>query len=169
MKLKASSLGPTEGAINPNRQTDARCAKRSTPLAGRVSSGRRTNVNINRRTGPRTRDLCQTSSIRPVLLAEDQRQTPHRQRSLLGDAKVNPCNRDHAPRLSRVGNRGESQTVPLLLPDPFVAEYALEAIRSKPVYPVHIYVTKTSTKVHTTPVRRSGVVMRPITCARART
>ena len=39
-----------------------------------------------------------TPSIRPALLAKDQRQTPQWQHSLVGDSKVNPCNRDHAPR-----------------------------------------------------------------------
>ena len=39
-----------------------------------------------------------TPSIRPALLAKDQRQTPQWQHSLVSDSKVNPCNRDHAPR-----------------------------------------------------------------------
>ena len=47
-----------------------------------------------------------------------------------------------------VGNRGESQTVPLLLPDLFGVEYALEAIPPKPVDLGHINFNKTYTKVH---------------------
>ena len=80
-----------------------------------------------------------------------------------------PVQQGSCTQVSRVGNRGKSQTVPLLLPDLFGAEYALEAIRSKPVYPVHIYVTKTYAKVHMVPVRRSRVFSRPITSAKART
>ena len=37
---------PTDEAINPNRQTGVQRKKRSTPIAERVSSGRRTNVKL---------------------------------------------------------------------------------------------------------------------------
>ena len=72
--------------------------KRSTPLAGRVFSGRRTNVKLQPPDWTEDEGPVSTPSIRPALVAKDQRQTPHCQHSLVGDAKVNPCNRDHAPR-----------------------------------------------------------------------
>ena len=57
----------------PNGRSDqlrpsdcARCAKRSTPLAGRVSCGGRTNVNLRTRwTGPRTKDQRQHRRLGP--------------------------------------------------------------------------------------------------------
>ncbi len=54
--------------------------------------------NFNRRTWTEDEGPGSTPSIRPELLAKDQRQTPQWQHSLVGDAKVYPCNRDHAPR-----------------------------------------------------------------------
>ena len=47
MQVALRPLGPANEAINPNRQTYARCAERSTPLAGRVSSGRRATADSN--------------------------------------------------------------------------------------------------------------------------
>lgn len=75
-----------------------RCSKTKLRAPSQEPSGGGPASNSGRRTGPRTGDLRQTPSIRSVLVAEDQRQTPHCQRSLLGDSMVNPCNRDHAPR-----------------------------------------------------------------------
>ncbi len=69
-------LGPAEGAINPNRQTGARRMKRSTPLAGRVFSGRRTNVKLQPPDWTEDEGAVSTPSIRPALVAKDQRQTP---------------------------------------------------------------------------------------------
>ena len=72
----------------------ARCVKRSTPLAGRVPSGRRTNVNSNRRTGPRTKDRGQLRRFDPRCL----RRTNVNSASAAFPLGLSPCNRDHAPR-----------------------------------------------------------------------
>ncbi len=130
-------LCPVREAINSTRWTDAQREQdeRQSPT---------------RRTGPRTEALESTPSIRPVLLAEDQRQTPQWQRSLLGEAR--------ATGIMHPGFYGrkpwKSQTVPLLLPDRFGVEYALEAIPPKSVDSGHINVIKTYRKVH---VFRAGV------------
>ena len=87
-------LGPAEGAINPNRQTGARRMKRSTPLAGRVFSGRRTNVNSNPPDWTEDEGAVSTPSIRPVLLAESYVESAVAAFPL----GRSPCNRDHAPR-----------------------------------------------------------------------
>ena len=44
--------------------------------------------NFNRRTEPGTEALASTPSNRPALVAKDQRQTPHCQHSLLGEARA---------------------------------------------------------------------------------
>ena len=108
-------LGPANEAINPDRQTNARCAKRSTPPAG-LDRGRRRFVN----SVDSARAACEGPTSNSALAAFP-----------LG---LSPCNRDHAPRLSMVGNRGESQTLLPFLPDPFGAVYAPEAIRNKSDY-----------------------------------
>ena len=90
---------PTVEAINLSHRTNAQRMERSTPARRtgvlRVKDQRQTSPDGR---GPRTKDQCQTPSIRPALVAKDQRQTPHCQHSLVGDSKVYPCNRDHAPR-----------------------------------------------------------------------
>ncbi len=109
---------PAEEAINSNRKTSAQRQKRSTPTrrtgARRVKDQRQTStagLGQGRRTNVNSVD-------RPALLAKDQRQTPHRQHSLVGDATVYPCNRDHAPRFLWLGNLGKSLTAQPLLPRP---------------------------------------------------
>ena len=127
---------PAEEAINSDRQTSAQRVKRSTPSArpvssdrsdqlrraGRVSSGRRTNVNSNRRTWTEDEGPGSTPSFRSALPAKDQRQLRFSsipswatggERIIL---RSDPCNRDHAPRVSMVGNLGKSQTVRLVSP-----------------------------------------------------
>ena len=151
--------------------------ERSTPTARRVPGVRSDQLhspdgcpagagrtsNFNRRTGPRKEDLTSTPSIRPVLLAEDQRQTPQWQRSLLGEAR--------ATGIMHPGFYGrkpwKSQTVPLLLPDLFGVEYALEAIRAKSVDLGHKNMHKTYRKVHTFSTTGRGIVAR-VTSAKAR-
>ena len=151
-------LRPADEAINPNRQTSvqrekrstptrqtgARCVKRSAPLAGRVPSGRRTNVNSNRRTGPRTKDRGQLRRFAPCCL----RRTNVKLRFSSIPSWAKPVQQGSRTQVSMVGNRGKSQTVQLLLPDRFGPEYALEAIRPKSVDLGHINVTKTSKQVH---------------------
>ena len=82
-------LDPTSEAINPSRQTCAPRQERSTPShrtgAQRVKDQRQTSTLW---TEPRTEALASTPSIRPALVAEDQRQTPHCQHSLLGKARA---------------------------------------------------------------------------------
>ena len=70
---------PTEGAINPDRQAGVQRKKRSTPIAERVSSGRRTNVKLQPPDLDRGRRAKSTPSFRSVLPAKDQRQTPLQQ------------------------------------------------------------------------------------------
>ena len=66
---------PDGEAINPSRQTGVQRVKdqRQTPTLW---------------TGPRTEALASTPSVRPALVAKDQRQTPHCQHSLLGEARA---------------------------------------------------------------------------------
>ena len=123
------SLSPTDEAINPNRQTSAQRVKRSTPTARRVSSdgsdqlpatGRASNgrraYHSNRRTWTEDEGPASTPSFRSVLPAKDQRQLRFGsipswetggERIIL---RSDPCNRDHAPRVSMVGNLGKSLT-----------------------------------------------------------
>ncbi len=90
---------PADEAINLSHRTNAQRMERSTPARRtgvlRVKDQRQTSPDGR---GPRTKDQCQTPSIRPALVAKDQRQLRSGQHSLVGDSKVNPCNRDHAPR-----------------------------------------------------------------------
>ena len=126
---------PTDEAINPKRRTIAQRKERSTPTArpvssdgsdqlpttGRVSSGRRA-YHSNRRTWTEDEGPASPPSFRPALLAKDQRQPRFSsipswetggERIILRSC---PCNRDHAPRVSMVGNLGKSQTVRLVSP-----------------------------------------------------
>ena len=90
---------PADEARNLSHRTNAQRMRRSTPARRtgvlRVKDQRQTSPDGR---GPRTKDQCQTPSIRPALVAKDQRQLRSGQHSLVGDTKVNPCNRDHAPR-----------------------------------------------------------------------
>ena len=61
---------PADEAINPNRQTGARRMKRSTPLAGQVFSGRRTNVKLQPPDWTEDEGPVSTPSFRLMLLAE---------------------------------------------------------------------------------------------------
>ena len=85
---------PASEAINPNRQTGARRMKRSTPLAGRVFSGRRTNVKLQPPDWTEDEGPVSTPSNRPVLLAESYVESAVAAFPL----GRSPCNRDHAPR-----------------------------------------------------------------------
>ena len=68
---------PTDEAINLSHRTNAQRMERSTPARRtgvlRVKDQRQTSPDGR---GPRTKDQCQTPSIRPALVAKDQRQTP---------------------------------------------------------------------------------------------
>ena len=68
---------PADEAINPSHRTNAQRMRRSTPARRtgvlRVKDQRQTSPDGR---GPRTKDQCQTPSIRPALVAKDQRQTP---------------------------------------------------------------------------------------------
>ena len=82
----------------------ARWQERSTPAFGRVSNGRGTNVNPDRRTGPMTKDQRQLRRFGPRCLRRAI-SNPQRQPSLVGDRRESesslgsdPGNRDHAPR-----------------------------------------------------------------------
>ena len=122
---------PAEEAINPKRRTIAQRKERSTPTArpvssdgsdqlpttGRVSNGRRTNVKLQPPDLDRGRRATSNPSVRSALPAKDQRQLRFGsipswetggERIILRSC---PCNRDHAPRVSMVGNLGKSQTV----------------------------------------------------------
>ena len=96
---------PTDEAINPNRQAGVQRKKRSTPIAERVSSGRRTNVKLQPPDWTEDEGPASTPSFRPALPAKDQRQLRIGSNSLVGDhsgeriiLRSYPCNRDHAPR-----------------------------------------------------------------------
>ena len=110
--------------------------ERSTPSAGRVPSGRSDPLqalngcpagegptsNSNRRTEPRTKDQRQLRRFGPRCLRRTNVNSAPAaipswatwgERIILRSC---PCNRDHAPRVSMVGNLGKSQTVLSLLP-----------------------------------------------------
>ena len=119
----------------------ARRAKRSTPLAGRVPSGSRTNVKLQPAGLDRgRRRLRQLRRFGPCWL----RRTNVKLRSGSVPSWAKPVQQGSCTQVSMVGNRGESQTVPLLLPDLFSVEYALQAIRAKPVDSVHKNIHKSS-------------------------
>ena len=61
---------PAAGAINPNSQTDVQRMKRSTPIAGRVSSGRRTNVKLQPPDLDRGRRATSNPPVRSALPAK---------------------------------------------------------------------------------------------------
>ena len=59
----------------------------------------------------RGRRAKSTPSFRSALLAKDQRQLRFSSIPSWATLRSCPCNRDHAPRVSMVGNLGKSQTV----------------------------------------------------------
>ena len=108
---------PASEAINLNRQTGVQRPKRSTPI-------RQTGVQREKGLSLQPPDWTEdegpgsTPSFRSALPAKDQRQLRFSSNSLVGDhsgeriiLRSCPCNRDHAPRVSMVGNLGKSQTV----------------------------------------------------------
>ena len=108
---------PTDEAINPNRQTGVQRKKRSTPIAERVSSGRRTNVKLQPPDWTEDEELRQIRRFDPCCLRRTNVNSASAavpswetggERIIL---RSYPCNRDHAPRVSMVGNLGESLTV----------------------------------------------------------
>ena len=73
-QLRTPDGCPAREAINP-RSPDG-CPAGEGPTS-----------NFNRRTWPEDEGPVSTPSIRPALVAKDQRQTPHCQHSLVGDSK----------------------------------------------------------------------------------
>ena len=108
-----SAMPQTWGVGRSDRRVPTDMLRTKLGAPSQESSGGGPASNSGRRTGPRTGDLRQTPSIRSVLVAKDQRQTPHCQRSLLGDSPVNPCTRDHAPRFlgSETLEKANSETI----------------------------------------------------------
>ena len=104
-------------AINPNRQTDVQRKKRSTPIAGRVSSGRRTNVKLQPPDLDRGRRATSNPPVRSALPAKDQRQLRFSSSTLVGDRgranhpPVVPVQQGSRTQVSMVGNLGKSLTV----------------------------------------------------------
>ncbi len=125
---------PAGEAIHSNRRTIAQRKERSTPTVRRVSSGRSDQLQslngcptgeglITPTAGlDRGRRAKSTPSFRSALPAKDQRQL--RFSSIpsweTGGERIihrsDPCNRDHAPRVSMVGNLGKSLTARSLSP-----------------------------------------------------
>ena len=95
---------PTDEAINPNRQTGVQRKKRSTPIAERVSSGRRTNVKLQPPDWTEDEGLSQLRRFDPCCLRRTNVKLRFSSNSLVGDRgeriilQTDPCNRDHAPR-----------------------------------------------------------------------
>ena len=95
---------PTEGAINPGRQAGVQRKKRSTPIAERVSSGRRTNVKLQPPDWTEDEGLSQLRRFDPCCLRRTNVKLRFGsipswetggERIIL---QTDPCNRDHAPR-----------------------------------------------------------------------
>ena len=131
-------------AINPSRQTSAQRMKQSAPTrrtgAQRVKDQRQTSTaGLSR--GRRT----SVNSVHSARAAcEGPTSTPQWQHSLVGDSKVNPCNRDHAPRFLWRETLEKSQTVQPLLLHPKPEWKVFGAPR-----PISFTsLNKTSTKVH---------------------
>ena len=114
--LRPPDQCPATEAINLNRQTGVQRPKRSTPI-------RQTGVQREKGLSLQPPDWTEdegpgsTPSFRSALPAKDQRQLRFSsipswetggERIILRSC---PCNRDHAPRVSMVGNLGKSQTV----------------------------------------------------------
>ena len=122
---------PTDEAINPNRQTGSQRKERSTPTVRLMSSGRSDQLqslngcpagegptsNSNRRTWIEDGELRQIRRFDPRCLRRTNVNSASAavpswetggERIIL---RSYPCNRDHAPRVSMVGNLGKSLTV----------------------------------------------------------
>ena len=102
-----------EKRSTPHRRTGVQRRKRSTPIAERVSSGRRA-CHSNRRTGPRTESYVK--SVVSARAACEGLITPLRQHSLVGDRgranhpPVGPVQQGSRTQVSMVGNLGKSLT-----------------------------------------------------------
>ena len=113
---------PATGAINPNRQTDAQRGEAiNSNSPDRCPAGEGPTSNSNRRTWTEDGELRQIRRFDPRCL----RRAYHSASAALPSwetwgeriiLRSDPCNRDHAPRVSMVGNLGKSQTVLSLLP-----------------------------------------------------
>ena len=126
--------------MHPDRAMERRSARRSIPWSnGRSESTptRQTGVQREEQINSNSPGRCPTGegvrtpttglsrgrrgsstpSFRPALLAEDQRRTPQRQHSLLGDHAVEPVQQGSRTQASMAGNLGESQTTQSLLPN----------------------------------------------------
>ena len=116
---------PAGEAINSNSPDGARREKRSTPIAGRVPSGRRTYVKLQPPDVDRgRRTYVKLRRFGPCCLRRAT-SNPQRQHSLVSDRmesesslRSDPGNRDRAPRFLWSETLVESQTVQPLLPDP---------------------------------------------------
>ena len=76
---------PTDEAINPNRQTGVQRKKRSTPIAERVSSGRRTNVKLQPPDWTEDEGLSQLRRFDPCCLRRTNVKLRFSSNSLVGD------------------------------------------------------------------------------------
>ncbi len=113
---------PTDEAINPNRQTGVQRKKRSTPIAERVSSGRRTNVKLQPPDWTEDEGLSQLRRFDPCCLRRTNVKLRFSSNSLVGDrGRANhppdrPVQQGSRTQVSMVGNLGKSQTVRLVSP-----------------------------------------------------
>ena len=108
---------PTDEAINPNRQAGVQRKKRSTPIAERVSSGRRTNVKLQPPDWTEDEGLSQLRRFDPCCLRRTNVKLRFSSNSLVGDrGRANhppdrPVQQGSRTQVSMVGNLGESLTM----------------------------------------------------------
>ena len=158
------------GAINPNSQTDVQRMKRSTPIAGRVSSGRRTNVKLQPPDLDRGRRATSNPPVRSALPAKDQRQLRFSSSTLVGDRgranhpPVVPVQQGSRTQVSMVGNLGKSLTVQSLSTSRDRQKRACEAPLQdcrQIVHKTSLATLRTRRSATATTVRRSGAAEAP--------
>ena len=161
---------PADEAINPNRQTGSQRMKRSTPIAGRVSSGRRTNVKLQPPDLDRGRRATSNPPVRSALPAKDQRQLRFSSSTLVGDRgranhpPVVPVQQGSRTQVSMVGNLGKSLTVQSLSTSRDRQKRACEAPLQdcrQIVHKTSLATLRTRRPATATTVRRSGAAEAP--------
>ena len=137
---------PADKAINLNRQPGVQRPERSTP-------GRRTGArtiegptsNFNRRTGPRTKDQRQTSSIAARAACEGP--TSNSAVSSIPSWAEMPVQQGSRTQISKVGNL-EKPTAQPVLPHPRPDVKGFGATPAKSFNPVHVWFMFSATQVH---------------------
>ena len=138
------------GGINPNLRTGAQREKGLTlqPPDG-CPTGEGPTSNLDRRTGPRTKDQRQLRRFGPCCLRRAI-SNPQRQHSLVGDRResesslgAGPGQKGHAPRVSMAGNTGKPDNATIIT-GPKPGWYPLRGLLPESFNRVHRHFNKSS-------------------------